>query len=135
MWNPLPASNNLCKDGELVCGTSPLLRAIEIRGGTLPEEISLVLSGHIHLWEALAVEGAPPQLVSGVGGTLLAPQIEPSLDRLSIGGKPVRPGGKVYHDWGFTLLTPDGEDWTATFVDINGVPRFSCVLGSRRVDC
>jgi hypothetical protein len=69
MWGLLPDSS-----GAGVTVLNPTLQAAS--GNLLPPGVRLVLTGHIHLAEVLGFAGdRPPQIVAGISGTLLLPQI------------------------------------------------------------
>src|ERR1700721_4090109 len=52
-----------------------------------PAGITLILSGHVHLFEYVSVDhGRPPQVVSGDGGTLLPAPIKISLKHPQFAG-------------------------------------------------
>jgi hypothetical protein len=105
--------------------------------GRLPPGISLVLAGHIHLWEALSfTDGRSPQLVVGNAGTLLAHKINQPLRGQKIGGVTVR-FGRSEHEWGYTLFTPksDRGSWTASYYGVDGVLKFNCSISPAAVTC
>lgn len=105
-------------------------------GNTLPPSFSLVLSGHIHAFEALAfADGRAPQLVVGTGGSLLSED----LSLLPLAGREMAgtsvTAGRIAHDYGYTTLEPTGTGWNATFRDPAGTPRFACAIDGADVSC
>jgi hypothetical protein len=109
----------------------------------LPPNIALMLSGHIHTFEAINYEGAtPPQIVAGNGGDNL--DITPVdlkgavfqgrsgvgvKDGLSVGG------------FGFLMMTRQDANWAIDLYDSAGRPKGQCLFtpgtdgGVGRVDC
>lgn len=103
--------------------------------GKLPAGISLTLAGHIHFWQTLSFKDQrPPQFVLGNGGTLLAGKVKEPLVGLKIGGTSVT-YGKIHDEWGYTLFTPTGEAWKATFYSPKGDKKFDCKIESGKVRC
>lgn len=113
-----------------------LEKALAASGGTLPPGIDLVLSGHIHLWEAIGfADKRPPQFVLGSGGTDLAHAIKGALNGLPMGGARVA-FGRSEHVWGFTRFIPaDASGWDATFFDEKSLPRTNCTVARGEVGC
>jgi hypothetical protein len=97
--------------------------------GRPPEGIDLVLSGHIHLWEALSfADGRSPQFVLGAGSTELAHEIEGKLVGQPIGGTTIA-AAATEHLFGYTIFKPSGKNthqWDATFYDTGGHPVETC---------
>jgi hypothetical protein len=91
-----------------------------------PKGISLILSGHIHLFELIILDHArPPQIVAGGGGTNLAAPITASLK-----GKPVL-GSTVVESqserqFGYTILAKRGNTWHLTLKNQAQDVIFSC---------
>lgn len=105
--------------------------------GKLPRNIDRVLSGHIHLWEALGfADGRPPQFVLGSGSTELAHNIKESLIGQPIGGTTVA-SATIDHHFGYTLFTPSksGGHWKATYFDTGGKKKFACKVEATGVTC
>jgi hypothetical protein len=92
---------------------------------TLPHGISLVVSGHIHLFELLSFDhGRPSQLVAGVGGTDLAMAVETSVKGTLVHGANVVTSGSQ-HDFGYTLFSRSGDHWKLTLKSRSGAVLFS----------
>jgi len=101
--------------------------------------ISLMLSGHIHTFEAINYDAkVPPQIVAGHGGD--------NLDRTPLdlkgtifqgdSGVHVKDGLSV-RGFGFLMMTrdPGGAAWTIQLYDSDGTPERQCQFGSGRVAC
>lgn len=125
-----------------VGGNLTLMAAVGGQG--LPAPVTLMLSGHIHTFEAINYEPAnhvPPQIVAGFGGDMLDPTpanlrgaiFQGSFgvhvkDGLSIGG------------FGFLLMSKTGETktaetWTVDVYDGQGRIQRQCLFQNGRVDC
>ena len=113
-------------------GNQTLLSAIQEDG--FPKNVELMLSGHIHAFEAINYIGAlPPQLISGNSGDNLdaAPA---DLSGLNIGGLPVS-SGFTLPGFGFLLLTRERTGWNVGIYNLHGVKTRSCVFAARHLDC
>jgi len=103
------------------------------------QAISLMLSGHIHTFEAINYAAKlPPQIVAGHGGDNLDPT--PANLRGAIfqghSGVSVKDGLSV-NGFGFLLLTrdPAAKGWIVQLYDSAGTPERQCRFVARRVDC
>ncbi len=104
-------------------------------GRALPSGVRLVLSGHVHLFEALGfTSGRPPQLVVGNGGTLLDPPLTTPLRGLRVGGTRIA-GGRTVHRHGYLTLEAAAGEWRATVWDPAGIPVLTCTLRGRTLAC
>jgi hypothetical protein len=113
--------------------TNPTLQAAS--DNRLPAGIQLVLSGHIHIWEALTfADGRPPQIVAGNAGTSLDPLLTVSLAGLDVGATTVATGS-ARHEWGFMTLEQVDTGWLATLRDVDGVALLACTLAARDLAC
>ena len=105
-------------------------------GGSLENVYGLVLSGHIHLGEALTFDDAsnrPPQLISGNSGTALddSPEGSPT-------GSPYQPEleeGEIFSAFGFLTLELGPNGWVATQRDMGGNPVLVCPLEAQPAEC
>jgi Calcineurin-like phosphoesterase len=100
----------------------------------LPANIDLMLSGHIHTFEAINYAGGlPPQLIVGEGGDRLdsAPL---DLSGRTVGTAKIDNGFSL-PGWGFTLLTHVGDHWTADVFDSAGAHKRTCTIAARRISC
>ena len=101
--------------------------------------ISLMLSGHIHAFEALNYEAKiPPQIVAGHGGDKL--DSTPADLRGAIfqghSGILVKDGVSV-DGFGFLMMTRMRPDvgWAIQLYDSSGTPKTQCQLAAGRLDC
>jgi hypothetical protein len=112
-----------------------LQQALAPFGGKLPDGIALALAGHIHVAEVLSfADKRSPQFVLGTGGTLLAGKIKRDLSGEKIAGTTVS-YGRSDHRFGFAMLEPASQGFTATFHDTAGGSLFGCKLGLGEVTC
>jgi hypothetical protein len=101
----------------------------------LTPAIQLVLSGHVHLFEALSfAAGRPSQLIVGNGGTALDSAITLPYVGTEIAGVPVE-HGTALDRFGFMTLERSDHGWAATARDIEGQPLLHCSLTDARVTC
>ncbi len=113
-------------------GNQTLLSVVQEDG--FPQNIELMLSGHIHTFEAINYFGKlPPQLISGNSGDNLdaAPA---DLSGLSIGGLPVSSGFSL-PGFGFLLLTRERAGWDIGIYNLQGVKTRSCMFAARHIEC
>jgi hypothetical protein len=125
-----------------VAGRSTVLNYTleQASGNQLPAAISLVLSGHEHLFQAVTfVEpGVAPALLVGTGGTELD---DPTQVPERVENVPVSPHGPTIdvavtvHDHGYLLMENTGDAWTATFYDRFDRPLASCDASARPSLC
>jgi hypothetical protein len=112
-----------------------LQQALAGSDGKLPDGITLILAGHIHLAEVLSfADKRTPQFVLGTGGTLLARKIKRSLTGAKIAGTTVS-YGRTDHRFGFAILKPAADNWAATFRDSAGKQLFACEVRPGEVAC
>ncbi|MEI9996997.1 MAG: metallophosphoesterase [Rhizomicrobium sp.] len=101
--------------------------------------VSLMLSGHIHAFEAINyVSRIPPQIVAGHGGDTL--DVTPANLRGTIfqgdSGVHVKTGFSV-GGFGFLMLTreKDSEGWAVQLFDSAGKPIRQCTYANRSIVC
>ena len=127
----------------------PLQSVFEEQG--VPPQLDLILSGHLHAFQALSFQGGkrPPQLVVGDSGTQLDSHFPPALDTFqglayALPGKPGEPShtepveGLTELAFGFLVLDRAATGWTATLRDPDGAPLLECTLeggASRGASC
>jgi hypothetical protein len=100
----------------------------------LPASVELLVSGHIHAFEALDYgEGSPPQLVVGNGGDKLDAAPE-DLTGIEVGGLVVT-HGRSLPGFGFLLLTRSGSGWQGEAYDVERTLRRTCAIASRQIVC
>ncbi len=105
-----------------------------------PASVDLLLSGHIHVWEALSFSSAhPAQIVAGFSGT--QEDIVP-LPATPPDAPVVAPGAVVsaMSSWvdgfGFMTLTRTGPGaWRAEVRDAGGAVVNTCAIDGRRLHC
>ena len=123
-------------------GNLALIDAVRVAsrpgGPPIAATVELMLSGHIHTFEAINYAGkVPPQIVAGNGGDKL--EITPTnlrgaqfqghsgvtvADGLSVGG------------FGFLLMTRAEGGWTIDLYDVQGAKIRSCrFTAGKRLDC
>jgi hypothetical protein len=128
------------RKGKLKIRNMTLQAALKEWNGAPPKGIDLVLSGHIHLWEALSFSKKrppqfPPQFVLGSGSTELARKITKNLDGRPIGGTTVR-AATTDHRFGYTIFKPkSGGGWDATFYNHKGTKKIACEVDPTEVTC
>lgn len=106
----------------------------------LPRSISMLLSGHVHLWEQVSFASEhPTQFVAGFSGT--AEDIVPLPARAPPGATPA-PGALVEHmsSWidgfGFMSMERTGpEAWLVKVWDLDGRERNSCRVEGKKSRC
>lgn len=123
--------------GELGIRNMTLQAALAKWNGVPPKGIELVLSGHIHLWEALSfADKRSPQFVLGDGSTKLAHKISEELVGQKVGGTTVA-AAATEHRFGYTIfvLSKKGKYWNATFYDTTGEPKLACKVRPTKATC
>ena len=129
MHRPLRGFMRL-QSGEVVGGNATMLAT----ASALPLGIELLLSGHVHAFEAINYEGdLPPQLIVGTGGDRLttAPK---DLAGLAAGGVKVTSGFSL-PGFGFLLLTRERTGWLAEVFGASGARERACRVAARKIIC
>jgi hypothetical protein len=137
-------------DGPLgipIGGNLSLIEASQIaqanRLPPIPRPVELMLSGHIHTFEAINFnQDVPPQLVAGNGGTKLevTPRNLRGTQFIGHSGVTVADGLSV-GGFGFLLMTRAADGWTIDLYDPSAQPKGQCHFtapqnGKRgRLDC
>jgi hypothetical protein len=104
-------------------------------GNFLPRGIGLVLSGHIHLFEALGfADRRAPQLILGTAGSSLSEAIATPLEGHEIGGTTIA-FGRTAQVFGVTEMTPGAQGWSVILHDEKNAVRFRCALTTGAVSC
>ena len=107
----------------------------EATRNALPDGLEMVVSGHVHLFEALGfADRRPPQLILGTAGSALDQEITTDLVGRAIGGTTIA-YGRTLHAFGVTTMERSGQGWAATLRDEEGRPRFTCTVADRAVSC
>ena len=120
-----------------VGGNQTMIAAAGASG--IPSPVEMMLSGHIHTFEAMNYGGkdhVPPQLIAGFGGDKLDPT--PAILKGTIfqgkSGVSVKDGLSL-PGFGFLLMTKDADGWTIYVHDVHGKIERTCVFRSGRLDC
>jgi hypothetical protein len=104
-------------------------------GASFTTEINMIVSGHIHLFEAFGFgRDHPPQLVVGTGGDKLAKKPDKPTE---INGLAVT-NAVIWKGFGYMLWERDGSDasgWRGTLFDEKGVAQVRCQLANRDLSC
>jgi hypothetical protein len=107
-------------------------------GPLIPSTVELMLSGHIHTFEAINyAKDVPPQIVAGNGGTDLedAPLNLRGTQFLGHSGVTVADGLSV-GGFGFLLMTKASDGWTIDLYDSAGNKTRTCrFTAGKRLDC
>ena len=122
---------------KLVIRNMTLQAALDQWGGKPPPGIDLVLSGHIHLWEALSfADGRSPQFVLGSGGTKLAHDVKQKLKGRPVGGTTVA-SASISNVWGYTLFEPSkhGKRWNAVYFGVDSKQQVACKVRTGTLSC
>lgn len=107
--------------------------------GAAPRGITMILSGHVHLFELLNFDTRPPQLVAGDGGTMLAGALPQSLNGITVeGGAMV--SGQSRHEFGYTVLERSGPErpgakWKLSLTNAQGHTLAGCSIEKGRAAC
>jgi hypothetical protein len=113
-------------------GNQTLLAAMREDG--FPQNIELMISGHIHAFEAISYGGnIAPQLIGGNSGDTLT-NVPTDLGGINIGGLPVA-SGLTLPGFGYLLLTRNAAAWTIAVYDVHGAKQRSCAFAARKLAC
>lgn len=101
-----------------------------------PKGISLVLSGHVHLFEFLALEsGRPNQVIAGDSGTQLDTGFTVDKSGSSVAGARVKTG-EVNMSFGLTEFERQGTGWVLTLRNAQGAAQLTCTMpADQNVSC
>jgi hypothetical protein len=105
--------------------------------GTLDADYGFILSGHIHLAEALAFQeesGRPPQLIAGNAGTALDEPLSGTPTAAQL-GDPALTDAETFSAFGFMTMEPTGDGWFAVQRDVDGDPIVGCALALTELGC
>jgi predicted phosphodiesterase len=117
----------------IVVGGNRTMMAAQDQGG-IPDNVSLLLAGHIHTFEAINyAKDAPPQIIAGEGGDMLdkAPR---DLSGQSVGALKIASGMSL-PGYGFLLFTRDVDRWLIHVMTQDGVQEALCTFANRHLDC
>ena len=100
-----------------------------------PKDFSLIISGHVHLFEYVSVDqGRPPQLVAGTGGTQMDVPIQISMKGTAIRGARVS-GSRIREKFGYIVLNKDGNHWNLEMKDQQQKVLVTCTVPSSSESC
>ena len=100
-----------------------------------PEGFSLILSGHVHLFEYVSVDhGRPSQLVAGDGGTEMAVPIQISTKGMRIRGASVVES-RSRNQFGYSLLTRTENVWKLELKNQLQEVMVSCTVPGSSAKC
>jgi hypothetical protein len=100
-----------------------------------PRGISMILSGHIHLFEFVSVDhDHPAQIVVGIGGTEMAVPIEMSVKGTKIRGATVM-GTASQQKFGYTVLSRSNSSWKLELKDRARKVLISCPISEGSAGC
>ena len=104
--------------------------------GALPANVQMLLSGHIHTFQALGYQSdLPVQIVAGHGGDELHTTAPSIVAGLTINGEKVASGLGVSGVFGFAMLERAGADWRLTNRDMTGKTLATCLVRGRSLAC
>ena len=104
--------------------------------GVIPDQVTLILSGHHHLFQVLNYQSnLPAQIVSGNSGDYLNPG--PSTDPAGwvINGVTVKSGLHMPGTFGFSIFEKQNDGWQLTNYSRLGGARASCFIKDRTAAC
>jgi predicted phosphodiesterase len=106
---------------------------------TLKPNVSVILSGHHHVFEAMSYEeDLPAALVSGNGGDDLSPNVPVNPIGLAVNGSTVKAGITRPGIFGFAMLermTDGSGRWSFTGYDTHGKQIGRCLVEGRQLAC
>ncbi len=104
--------------------------------GVIPSNVTLILSGHHHLFQTLTYESdLPVQIVAGNGGDFLNPGSPTDPAGWVINGVKVKSGIDLPGSFGFSILEKQSQGWRLTNFDTLGQPHQSCLIDGRSANC
>jgi hypothetical protein len=118
----------------MVLGGNRTMMAAQDEGG-IPSNVSFLIAGHIHTFEAINYEkGPPPQILAGEGGDLLDPA-PLDLKGQSIGTVKISSGISL-PGYGFLTFTRQaGDNWNIDVLSETGAHQKTCHFAKRHIDC
>jgi len=120
------------KDGVSIGDNKTLVEAAR---GILAPNVEAVLSGHLHLFEALSFkQDLPAQIVAGSGGDILDTMPQ-KLVGLAVGDATVESGRGVAGVYGFALMERAESEWRLTEYDLHDKALVRCSLRGRKLAC
>lgn len=93
-------------------------------GDDMPPNVRLVVSGYVHLFQAVDFGGLrAPQLIVGTGGNNNLDTDYKTLNSVT------------YSGFGYTMWERLDEIWSGTLFDVDGSPVLRCRLTDRVLNC
>ena len=123
---------NMFAFGELIDGDDTQREAF---GAAIPDTVSLILSGHIHAFQALDLADGPVQVITGNSGTRLDPMPTGEKRDFNVAGRLMR---QIVNDsgFGFLMLTRVNDSaWQMDALDTKGSLKRRCQVTDRRMSC
>lgn len=121
------------KDG-IVEGDNKTL--VEAARGAMPQNVEAVLSGHLHVFQAMSyAQDFPAQIIAGTGGDMLDALAPQRIDGLAIGDRTVEKGVGVPNKFGYAMLERQGDGWLLQDFDAHGALLARCRLIGRKLSC
>ena len=111
---------------------STLTQAID---GTIPNNLNLILAGHVHQFEALNFKNRPAQLIVGDSGTYLAAwhgNTQPK-DLIVNGQEVIQP--LVLPEFGYMVLEIQNDQWVGYVHDVDGKILANCLQHEKQFIC
>jgi hypothetical protein len=103
--------------------------------GVMPDAVALVLSGHVHSFQAFDMAAGVSQVISGNAGVTLYPAPDETVHDIVVGGDKVRMATSD-SGFGFVILERQrGSRWRLEAFDVDGVRRRSCRVEGREIAC
>jgi hypothetical protein len=100
-----------------------------------PPGISLILSGHVHLFELVNFDRSrPTQIVAGDGGTELAAPLQVPIQGAQVHGRAVV-AGEMQHQFGYTVLNRAGNGWNLALKNRLEHVLLTCSISASRAVC
>jgi hypothetical protein len=100
-----------------------------------PKGLTMILSGHIHLFEFVSVDrDRPSQIVAGDGGTEMAVPIDRSVAGTRLRGASVV-ASQSQHQFGYTLFTSRGNDWVLELKSQSHQVLVTCPMSGGSAGC
>ncbi len=105
-------------------------------GADMPASVRMIVSGHIHFFQAVDFGGVrPPQLVVGTGGDNLNVAPPQSVAGADLNGRKVI-NATTYSGFGYVVWDRlDNATWAGTLFDVDGKPISRCRLADRSLSC
>jgi Calcineurin-like phosphoesterase len=105
------------------------------QAGSATGNVSLLLTGHIHLLEMISfTDDGVPLVVAGNGGTALDPP-PTNAPGLKVGNRTIKNFTAPPDYFGFIAATPSANGWTFDLRDTNGESKTKCAVTATGLVC